>query len=525
MHQPKLRTKPDQHENQLLSFNPNTGALLGSVPIFDEHAVRTAIAQARSAQPSWAARPLHERIKIMRLIQEALVDHAAEIATLVSQEMGKTETDSLIGDALIVLTSLTGYLDQAPAVLRTKRQRQGLLHSTKRTYLVREPLGVVAVISPFNFPVLLSLQSAFAALIAGNAVVHKPSEYAPLTALRIRDLFAVAGLPQELFQVVTGAADTGNALVQAGVDHISFIGSSATGRKVAAAAGEQLIPVTLELSGKNAAIVLEDAPLPRTVNGVLTYAFAANGQVCGSISRLYVNKAVAADFTEQLRAQLAGWKVSIDPQSGSGDVTALVSDDILARSEDHVQDAIACGAQLLCGGERPQGVQAPLFTPTILANTTPDMQVMREETFGPVLCVMEVNDDDEAIALTNDSPYGMTASIWTRDNDRAWNIARQLHVATVSINDHLWPFFAPEALWGGIKDSGIGRVGGAEGLLSMTYPKVISYDRLNLPREIYWFPRPRWLHFALLMLIPLLYSRRPRKRLKALFGLITGFVR
>ena len=525
MHHPKLKTKPEQRENQLLSFNPNTGELLGSVPIFDEHAVRTAVARARSAQPAWAALPLQDRIKVMRLIQETLVDHAGEIAALVSQEMGKTETDSLIGDVLIVLTSLTGYLDQAPGVLRTRRQRQGLLHSTKRTYIVREPLGVVAVISPFNFPVLLSLQSAFAALIAGNAVVHKPSEYASLTALRIRDLLHADGLPHDLFQVVTGAGDTGRALVHAAVNHITFVGSSEAGRKVAAAAGEQLIPVTLELSGNNAMIVLDDAPLPRAVHGALAYAFFANGQLCASVSRLYVHEAIAASFIEQLQTRLAGWDVSTNIQPGGADVTALLSEEALARVEDHVQEAVAAGAQVLSGGKRRDAGGAPLYLPTILTNTTPDMIVMREETFGPVLCVMEVKDAAEAVALANDSPYGLTASIWTQDDDRAWTIARQLQVATVAVNDHLWPFFAPEVPWGGIKASGLGRVGGAEGLRAMTYPKVISFDRLNLPREIYWFPRPKWLHFALLMLIPLLYSRRPRKRLKALFNLIVGLVR
>jgi acyl-CoA reductase-like NAD-dependent aldehyde dehydrogenase len=525
MHQPKLQKKPEQRENQLLSLNPNTGELLGSVPIFDEHAVRTAVARARSAQPAWAARSLQERIRIMQLIQETLVDHVAEIATLVSLEMGKTETDSLIGDALLVLTSLTGYLNQAPGALRTKRQRQGLLHSTKRTYIVREPLGVVAVISPFNFPVLLSLQSAFAALIAGNAVVHKPSEYAPLTALRIREFLLAAGLPPDLFQVVTGAGDTGNALVHAAVDHISFIGSSAMGRKVAAAAGEQLIPATLELGGNNAMIVLDDAPLPRAVHGALAWAYGANGQMCGAVSCLYVHKAIATSFIEQLQTQLAGWDVSTNIQPEGADVTALLSEEALARVENHVQEAVTAGAQVLCGGKRQEGEDAPLFPPTILINTTPNMSIMREETFGPVLCVMEVKDDAEAVALVNDSPYGLTASVWTRNNDRAWTVARNLNVATVAVNDHLWPFFAPEVPWGGIKASGLGRVGGAEGLQTMTYQKVISYDRLNLPREIYWFPRPKWLYFALLMLIPLLYSRRPRKRLKALFDLITGLVR
>lgn len=245
----------------------------------------------------------------------------------------------------------------------------------------------------------------------------------------------------------------------------------------------------------------------------------------GVVTSSYAISSPAASFVEQLQIQIAGWHVSTDPKPGGGDVTSLVDEDVIARVEDHVQEAMAAGAQLLCGGKRQGGTNAPLFPPTILTNTTPDMRVMREETFAPLLCVMEVQNDAEAVALANDSPYGMTASIWTRDNDRAWEIARQLQVATVAVNDHLWPFFAPEVPWGGIKASGMGRIGGVEGLQAMTYPKVISFDRINLPREVYWFPRPKWLYFVLLMLIPLLYSRSPRKRLKALFDLFDGLVR
>ncbi len=461
----------------------------------------------------------------MRQIQETLVDHAGEIATLVSREMGKCETDTFMGDALITLTSLAGYLKIAQSVLRTRPSRSGLLHFNKRTQIVREPLGVVAIISPFNFPVLLSLQSAFAALIAGNAVVHKPSEYAPLTALRIQELLLDAGLPRELFQVVTGAGETGWELVHAGVDHISFVGSSKTGRKVAAAAGEQLIPTTLELGGKNGMIVLNDAPLSRAVDGALSYAFVANGQACTAISRLYVQKEIAAEFIALLQERIAKWTVSTDVRANAADITALINEEAVSRVDGQVSEAVAAGARVLCGGKRLEGCAAAVYLPTILVDVTPKMRVMHEEAFGPVLSVMEVANVEEAIRQVNDTPYGLTASIWTRDNDRAWAIARKLKVATVAVNDHMWPFFAPEVPWGGIKASGLGRVGGAQGLESMTYQKVISFDRLNLPRELYWYPRPKWLYFALLMLVPILYSRKPRKRARALVDLVTGLMK
>ena len=521
----KSYTHEKYKNDRLLSFNPNSGEKLGEVAICNADEVRAAVRQARAAQRNWAAQSLAARIQIMRQVQETLVDHAQEIAGLVSREMGKIETDSLIGDVLLVLTCLDGYLKLAPRALGARRLSQGLLHSTKRSTIIREPLGVVGVISPFNYPVFLSMQSIFAALIAGNGVVHKPSEYTPLTALSLQEVFYEAGLPPSLLQTVHGGAATGKALLNSGIDHISFAGSSQVGRKVAAAAGENLIPATLELGGNNAMLVCEDALLPRAVDCALAYAFVASGQVCGAVRRVYVQQAVVEEFVERLQEQLAAWKVSTDTQPGGADVTALVNEEALALVERRVAEAVDAGARVLCGGRRLTNTSAPLFEPTILVDTTPEMQIMQMETFGPVVSVTAVTNDDEAITLANSTPYGLTASVWTNDDDRAWRIARQLQVATVAINDHLWPFFAPEVPWGGIKASGLGRVGGIEGLQSMTYQKVISYDRLKLPREIYWFPRPKWLHFALLMAIPLLYSRQWGKRLRALGNLISGLAR
>jgi acyl-CoA reductase-like NAD-dependent aldehyde dehydrogenase len=478
------------------------------------------VARARTAQIEWAARSLKDRIKVMRQIQEVLIDHVDEIVSLVSQEMGKNETETLIGDALLVLTSLTGYIKLAPKVLCVQRQRQGLLHSTKRTYIVPTPLGVVAIISPYNFPVMLTLQSAFAALLAGNAVVNKPSEYTSLTAIMIRDILYQTDLPRDLFQVVLGKGETGWALAHAGVDHISFVGSCQTGRKVASAAGEQLISTTLELGGNNAMIVLDDAPLTRAVDGALSYAYAANGQVCGSVARLYVQEAIADEFIRRIQTRATELCASTDVRPGASDVTALVNDALLERVERHVQNALDGGARILHGGGRLESTTAPVYKPTILLDTTPDMELVREETFGPVISIIRVESDEEAVRLANDTSYGLTASVWSMNNERAWRLAHQLNVGTVAVNDHLWPFFAPEVPWGGVKGSGLGRIGGKWGLEAMTYPKVISYDRLNLPREFYWTPRPAWAHEVFRQAIPLLYSRRLGKKLSALGRLI-----
>ncbi len=520
MYQVETNSIRVEETGPIKSVNPNTGEILGAVPVCSESEVRAAVAKARAAQPAWAARTLRERIRVMQQIQEALVDHTDEIVSLVSREMGKNEIETIVGDVLLVLTSLTGYLRLAPKVLRVRRQNQGLLHITKRTYIVPEPLGVVAVISPYNFPVLLTFQSAFAALLAGNAVVHKPSEYASLTGLRLRDILYQTDLPRDLFQVVTGRGETGWDLAHAGVNHVSFVGSSQTGRKLGGAAGEQLISATLELGGNNAMIVLDDAPMARTVDGALTWAYTANGQVCGSVARLYVQESIADEFIRRLQARIADWRVSTSVRPGESDVTALISGTLLARVESHVQGALADGARILSGGGRLEGTTAPVYKPTILIDTRPDMEVVREESFGPLVTVIRVKDDEEAVRLANDTEYGLTASVWSRNNDRAWKIARKLEVGTVAVNDHLWPFFAPEVPWGGVKASGLGRIGGEWGLQAMTHPKVISYDRINLPREFYWSPKAAWVHEAFRQAIPLLYSRRIRKKLEAIIRLI-----
>jgi acyl-CoA reductase-like NAD-dependent aldehyde dehydrogenase len=514
------KTAVREAADHIQPVNPNTGRRMDAVPVCREADVRAAVERARAAQPAWAERKLRERIRVMRQIQEVLVDRADEIVSLVSREMGKSKTETLIGDALLVLTSLTGYISLAPNVLRVRKQRQGLLHITKRTYIVPEPLGVVAVISPYNFPVLLSLQSAFAALLAGNTVVHKPSEFATLSALKIRDLFYKTDLPRDVYQVVTGREETGWALAHAGVNHITFVGSSRTGRKVAGAAGEQLIGSTMELGGNNAMIVLNDAPLRRAVDGALTYAFTVSGQVCGSISRIYVQEQIADEFLQKLQVRLADLRTTTSIKPGRGEVTALVNEALLERVEEHIRKALADGARILAGGGRLEGTDAPVYRPTILVDVRPEMDIVREESFGPVVCVMRVKDDSEAVRLANDTQYGLTASVWSRDDERAWRIARALDVGTVAVNDHLWPFFAPEVPWGGVKASGLGRIGGEWGLRSMTYPKVVSYDRTMLPREFYWSPRKAWVHEAFRQAIPILYSRRIGRKWKALGKLV-----
>lgn len=506
--------------NEIESINPNTGEILGTVPNLCPAEVLTAVQLARTAQKAWAARPLRDRIAVLRRVQENLVDEAQQIATLVSQETGKSLTEAYFEDVLLVLADLKGYLRLAPRVLAPNRINPGLLHITKKMYILEEPLGVVAVISPFNFPVLLSMKAAFAALVSGNAVVQKPSDFTPLTALKIAKLLHSAGIPSDLFQVVTGDGSTGAALLDSGVDHVFFVGSTRTGRKVAQAAGRHLISSTLELGGNNVMIMLADAPVKRAVDAALTYAFGNNGQMCGAISQIFVHKTITDGFLERLQHRLKGLRTSTSVMPGFGEVTALVCEGALQEVNRQVQKRVASGAAILAGGERLPGTQAPVYQPTILMEPTNGQIDVEDEIFGPVLLIREFSDDQEAILATNASPYGLTASVWTMDKSRAWQVAQQLEVASVAVNDHLWPFFSPNAPWGGVKDSGVGRIGGEWGLRTMTTPKVICFDRLNLQRDFYWFPTTRRIFEIIRNGIPVLYATRSTKRLRAIFRLL-----
>lgn len=504
---------------QIQSIDPNDEHILGTVTAGTQTDVDAAVARAHAAQPGWAALSLKERSRYLRRVQETIVEHADELAEIVSAESGKILTEAIIGDVLLTLTSLTGYLKLAPRVLKKRRMQQGLLHSTKRSYVVQEPHGVVAVISPYNFPILLSMQSAFAALIAGNAVINKPSEHTPLSALKMKDIFDRAGMPPDVFQVMLGYGETGQMLAEAtGVNKISFVGSPQHGRNVAHAAAEKLIPVTLELGGVNSMIVLDDAQLERAAYGAISWSCLTSGQACGSIARVYVYESILEPFSQRVK-EIAR-DVNIGPQrNASFHMASLINEHLRQRITSMVDDAVAQGAQLLL--ERsPNGSGPPIYHPTVLTNVRQDMIVMQEETFGPVMSIIPISSDEEAVRLANDSKYGLTASVWTRDKKRAWNVARQLQVGSVAVNDHLWDFFAPEVPWGGVKNSGIGRVGGEWGLLAMTEPKVISYDRLNLKREFYWIPSPLWVGEFFRHAIPLLYSRKLGRKLKGLVNVL-----
>src|SRR5690606_6466972 len=372
------------------------------------------------------------------------------------------------------------------------------LMKTKRLRLVYKPLGVVGIITPWNFPFVLALNPTAQALMAGNAVVLKPSEVTPNAGRLVEELFRAAGAPEGLVQCVTGDGETGAALVEAGVDKISFTGSVRTGRRVAEACGRQLIPCTLELGGKDPMVVCADADLDRAASGAVYGAFANAGQVCVSTERVYVVESVADEFLRKVVERTARLRQGT---GGEADVGPLIWPRQLEVIERHVEDARRRGARVLTGGRRNPAYPGYFYEPTVLADVDHEMLVMREESFGPLMPVMRVRDETEALRLANDSAYGLNANVWTRDKRRGLELARRIDAGCAVVNDCMITYGIPESPFGGVRESGIGRVNGEQGLKGYCTVQSIVVDRFGSKSEPIWFPydarKTRWLRRAM----------------------------
>ncbi|NJD17971.1 MAG: aldehyde dehydrogenase family protein [Gemmatimonadetes bacterium] len=461
--------------------SPVDGALLASVPVTSPESVRAAVAASRAAQASWAGRSPEERARVLRELARVMARRCDEIAGCVRQETGKPRAEAL-AEVLVSVDLLRYYARVAPRHLRGRRAATGWMVS-KAAWVEREPLGVVGAITPWNYPFILVMDCVTPALFAGNGVVVKPSEVTPLSALLVPRLLDEAGVPSGLVQVVPGDGSTGRALVEAGVDRLAFTGSTATGRKVMAAAASTLTPVTLELGGKDAAIVLEDADLERAARGIVFGAFFNAGQTCISVERAYVVRSVYQPFVERVAELARGLRLG---SGGDADVGPIISPAQLGILERHVDTALAGGARALCGGRRASG--SSFFPPTVLVDVDGSMEVVREESFGPLLPVIAVRDEAEAVRLANATAYGLFASVWTRDRKRGLRVARTLRAGGVSVNDVLSHYGVPSLPMGGVGDSGFGRRRGPEALDDMTRTKTLFADRTGAKREFYWFP-------------------------------------
>ena len=454
--------------------SPATLEQVGSVAATEPAAVQELVAEAALAQRAFAETTPDDRLAILSRVRERVLARADEIAETVVAETGKPRTEAFTSELFPALDTLAWLLREAPKLLRPERVRYPQLHLLhKRGRLHHEPLGVVAVVAPWNFPFAIPFTQAAYAIAAGNAVVLKPSELTPLSGALAAELLADGGAP---VRVAQGDGEVGAALVRAhGVAKVLFTGSSETGRLVAAAAGERLVPVTLELGGKDPMLVLDDADLVRAVDGALWASFFNAGQVCSGVERIYVETPLYETFVEELARRARELEVGPLISAGQRDRVAGL-----------VADARAGGARVLCGGgalDRPGW----FFAPTVLADVPRDAQIERDETFGPVVTVHRVRGEDDAVAAANGTPYALGASIWTRDAARAARVARRLRAGTVWHNDHAYSYGAAQATWGGRGESGFGRTHGRHGLYDLTAPKFVDRDSGRVPVP-WWYP-------------------------------------
>ena len=485
---------------ELESYSPLDGAPLGTVATVAPEDVQSVVDDVAGVQPFWAELSLSERARYLRRAAQAIIDDLEPLARLLSREQGKPINEAYSMELVPTIDSLHWLAGAGPGLLEDERVPLPVFLKGKRARHTFEPLGVVGVIAPWNYPWSIPFGEVAIALMAGNGVVVKPASLTPLIGERIQQVFERAGVPEGLVRTVHGGGAVGQALVESSAAKIFFTGSAEVGRRVGEECARRMKGSVLEMGGKDPMIVCADAGLRNAISGCLWGGFANAGQTCSGIERVYVLEQVAERFVkgvvEGARRLCVG-----DPLDPRTEIGPMVSGEQLALVDELVEDAVAEGATLRCGGPEP-----PYYRPAVLTDVTPDMRIMREEIFGPVVPIATVSSEGEAVALANDSEFGLGASVWTLDRDKGERMARRLQSGMVWINDHMFSHGACSCSWGGVKRSGLGRSHSKFGLWECANLKLLAWEPSRV-RDFWWHPYDESLSRALEASARLLYGR------------------
>jgi acyl-CoA reductase-like NAD-dependent aldehyde dehydrogenase len=502
-------------ETVFATTSPATGEELPAIEATAQGDIAGIVKRAREAQEKWAALAIGKRIKAVSKVKAKILSRAEEIAKLIHDETGKPDVEALLGEVLASADVVSYWAELIADELEPfEAEIDALSYPKKSGWIHRDPRGTIALIMPWNFPFALPLRTMIPALMAGNAIVFKPSELTPRTGKLLVDLWKDV-LPEGLVGLVQGGGDAGALVCNADVDFVVFTGSPATGRKVAHACADRLVPCALELGGKDAAIVLEDAELERAANGIVWGAMMNAGQNCGAIERVYADKKIASQLTTKIVAATKALRLGKDV----GPLTSLAQRAVV---EKHVEAAKAAGAEILAGGEtcEEEGVKLG-YKPTVVKIDADENPLVADETFGPVVPITEVDGVEEAIRRANASRYGLTASIWTKNVRKGEELAKRLRAGVVTINNHSFTGAIPSAPWGGVGETGWGITGSPLALDHLTRPRFILVDRNRAPRETWWYPYSTTLRRLALAFAALRGGGSIGARIGAFFSLLT----
>jgi acyl-CoA reductase-like NAD-dependent aldehyde dehydrogenase len=505
-----MATAEQQRSTDIQVENPATGEVIGSVATVSVEELHAMAERGRAAQPAWEALGFDGRAKVLRRAQKWTTDNAERIAETIVAESGKTYEDALLAEVSYAANAFGFWAKHAPEYLGDERVRTANPFVLGRKLVVRyRPLGLVGVIGPWNYPLTNSFGDCIPAMAAGNAVILKPAEATPMTSLLMQECMRECGLPEGIYQVAPGSGSTlGPELIDL-VDMIMFTGSTETGKKIMERASRTLTPVSLELGGKDPMIVLADADIERAANAATYYSMQNGGQTCISVERVYVEAPIYDEFVRRVAEKVGALRQGVPGGAGSVDMGAITNPPQIELISRHVDEAKAAGARALTGGHSPEG-KGHFYEPTVLVDVDHSMSAMMEETFGPTVPIMKVADAAEAVRLANDSPFGLAASVWTKDVARGEEIARSVEAGAVCVNDAQLNYLALELPMGGWKTSGMGQRHGAQGIRKYARQQSLLITRVAPKKDIHMFPYKARTTGLLTKGIKLLYGRGKR---------------